>query len=91
MKNYPKYIAYDAAANEYEHFESVEEAKEWILEQDWSDGFPPELIDGDYFIAKITHRSTVKIIDSKENYGEEWPYDKDWIGDPCMILIEEGE
>lgn len=109
MKNYTEYIAYDAASNEYEHFEGVEEAKEWITGQDFSDGFPPELIDGDCFIAKIIYRSSVKITDSKENYrcrkkpdqiakcnscdlsedcdGEEWPYGKDWIGDPCMVAI----
>lgn len=89
-----KYVAYSAHTHEYDFFPTFEAAAQWLLDDDWSDGYPQELIDGECYIAEITHVSAVKITDRKENYplnGEEWPYGKgiDWIGVPYMKKVED--
>ena len=84
-----KYIAYDPMNNEFELFETQQDALSWILDQDWSEGLPPEFSDGHYFVAKITHRSNYKVTDKKED-GKEWPYSDefDFVGEPQMQEVK---
>jgi len=82
-----KYIAYDYDAGEYEFFETLEEAKKWIVEYNSQDGIGEGVEEGRSFIAKIILRTGVEVTDRKENYHvhtkdcpddcdeEEWPYD----------------
>lgn len=63
-----KYVAYDADAGENKEFKTLEEAKKWLLDQDFSDGISDEFCGGFSYIAKITHRSSFKKTDEKENY-----------------------
>ncbi len=64
-----KYVAFDAANHEWVFFDNITDAEKWLIgDYDWSEGFPEELIDGDYFIAKIILKSTVKVMDKIENY-----------------------
>ena len=65
----PEYIAYDAANHEFQFCETLKEAEEWLIEGTRSsEGIPNEFVDGECFIAKVTHVSAVKITDKKENY-----------------------
>ena len=94
-----KYIAYNAAIGEYEHFETLETAKKWLIGQDFSEGIPSEIECGQCFIAKITHKTKMNVTDKKENYHEhsekcpkdcdkeEWPYYDgfDYVGDVELI------
>lgn len=97
------YIAYDAAVCEYEFFKTFEDAKKWLIDdQDFSDGIPEEFGLGHCCIAKITHRTEVKVTDKKEYYHEhtddcpedcdeeEWPYDSDfdYVGNVVLKHIE---
>ena len=92
-----KYVAYAAETHEYDFFPTFEAAAQWLLGDDWSEGYSRELIDGESYIAEITHVTAVKVTDKKENYplpnGEEWPYGKrvDWIGEPYMKKVEDDE
>lgn len=87
MKNY---IAYYAANNEFEYFDTEIDAKKWLddyYDDDaQNDGFSQDTLYGDDFIAKIIARSKFVETDRKENYHEhtdncpegcdkeEWPY-----------------
>ena len=64
-----RYITYDPVNCETNFHTSLEEAEASIRDGNyWGDGFPEELVDGGYVIAKVTHVSAVKIVDKKENY-----------------------
>ena len=65
-----RYITFDPVNYETYFHDSLEEAKACIQDRDWraGDGFPEELVNGGYVIAKVTHVSEVKIVDKKENY-----------------------
>ena len=64
-----RYITYDPVNCETNFHTSLEEAEASIRDGNhWGDGFPDELVDGGYVIAKVTHVSAVKITDKKENY-----------------------
>ena len=64
-----RYITYDPVNCETNFHTSLEEAEASIRDGNyWGEGFPDELVDGGYVIAKITHVSAVKIVDKKENY-----------------------
>ncbi len=96
-----KYIAYDPDNNDYEPFETLEEAQEWLARDD-GEGFGEALCGGCGFIAKITHRAKYEVTDEKENYHEhtencpedcdeeEWPnpIEFDTVG---KIVFEEVE
>lgn len=98
-----KYVAYYAADNEFEFFETFEKAKEWLIDYDHQDGFAEETEKGQNFIAKITHISKVNVTAKKEDYHvhteecpndcdeEEWPYSEDWsyIGEVEYVPLEE--
>jgi len=87
-----KYLAYDAPNNEYESFETIEEAQKWIEESilDPNDGYASEV--KDCKIYELRQIVEFDKIDSKENYeyeyeddipegdetSEAWPYDPDF-------------
>ena len=69
MIQYKYIVAYDASACEYERFDTFDEAKKWLIDnQDFSEGIPEEIISGECFIAKITHVTKINKTDWKENY-----------------------
>lgn len=92
-KNNYRYVAYDAANGDYEEFETLKEAEDWLKEGD-GEGISDEACCGQNYIAEIQYRSVVTKTDEKSNYHvhtdecpedcdkEEWPYsdDFDWIG-----------
>ena len=101
-----EYVAYDAASGEYETFDTFEEAQKWLAEGDYADGaISSEAMDGNNFIAVITHRSKYIITDEKKNYHvhtdtcpencdeETWPYDSDYenVGKIVYEPVEESE
>lgn len=83
-----KYLAYDAGENEYESFETIEQARAWLKEgflQD-GEGYHPDTESCKIYELKET--VTLTVVDEKKNYkyqseedapeGEEddvWPYD----------------
>ncbi len=99
-----KFVAYYSANNDIEEFESFKQAEEWLNEihddDGYNDGFAEETIDGQDFIAKITHRSHFNILKRKEDYiwnkeahgyflngdpeDEEWGGEFDTIGEIVM-------
>jgi len=88
-----KYAAYYAADDVYRTFESFQMAKDWLIECDEVE-IADETIDGQNFIAQITHWSKFVSTDKRTNYHEHsnqcpnpceketWPYggDADVIG-----------
>ena len=99
-----KYIAHDEDNGESQIFETFEAAEKWLItDNDFSDGIPEEFEDGNCFIAKITHRTTMIITDEKKNYHEhtdscpencneeEWPYQDDFdeVGKVVLECIED--
>lgn len=84
-----KYLAYDGIENEYELFETIEEAQEWLEGSflDDTEGYHPDLESCKIYELKQVIK--IKVIDSKENYKYEneedipegdteskaWPYD----------------
>ena len=88
-KNNYRYVAYNAAIWEYEVFETLKEAEDWLKEDD-EEGISDEACCGKNYIAEIQYRSVVTTTDEKSNYHvhtddcpedcdeEEWPYDSDW-------------
>ena len=70
------YTAHYAANNEYEKFNTFEEAEKWLAErweEDGSDeGFAEESMNGKDFIAKVTHFSKYKETANKEKDGFVW-------------------
>ena len=85
-----KYLAYDAVNNDYEEFDTIEDARKFLEEiflDDCGDGYSPELTDCKIFELKEVVEYDV--IDRKENYkyeyedeipdgdedSEAWPYD----------------
>ena len=101
MENKEKFVAYSAGDCEFESFETFEEAEKWLRDF-YDDGISEEAMNGKDFIAKITHRSSFEITDSKENYHEhtetcpedcdeeEWPYDNEWdnVGDINFVEVK---
>ncbi len=64
-----RYIAFDPMNQEFEFFQNLGDAKKWILDQDWRDqGLPEEIINGEYLIARVTHKSSVDITERREDY-----------------------
>lgn len=101
-----KYVAHFRAENEYEEFDTFEEAEKWLFEaQHYDDGFSLESMQGGDYIAKITHRSKYTETDCKENYHEhtdmctpdcereEWPYSNEYdvVGEMTMEAVNETE
>lgn len=94
------WIAYDAANGDTEIFPSLEKAESWLYECS-DEGIAEETEHGHSYIAKITHRSAMEIIDRKENYHqhnddctdscdkETWPYDDeyDYVGSVHMVAL----
>lgn len=100
MKN--RYVAYDSSNGEYNEFETLQEAIDWLKEGD-SEGISDEACDGQNWIAEIKYKSEVTEIDNRSNYeydeeecmwinkdGEEWNYGNDfeWIGDHHYVEID---
>jgi len=70
-----KYVAYYAAADEHEFFNTTEEAQNWLEEYDSQDGISEETISGKNYIAEVKLFSSYRITDEKKNYKDgEWPY-----------------
>ena len=83
------YLAHDAINGEYEEFETIEEAREWLEESflDYDQGYHPETELCRIF--ELKEKVILNIIDSKKNYkylneddipedddeSEAWPYD----------------
>lgn len=91
-----RYVAYDAANGDYAEFKTVEEAKDWLTDDD-GDGISEEACNGQNWIAEKQYYSVVTKIEDKSDYctcsdeyndfctncnKELWPYssDFDWIG-----------
>lgn len=84
-----KYLAYDGINCEYENFNTIEEARKWLVEAflDSSDGYHPDL--KSCAIYKLEETVDYDVIDSKDNYkymyddeipeddeeSEAWPVD----------------
>lgn len=70
------YVAHYAADNQYEEFETFEEAKKWLedfwLEDAGEEGYSEETINNRDFIAKITHQSKFIEIGNKQRDGFVW-------------------
>lgn len=86
------YVAYDADSGEYETFDDLEKAKEWLLEMSISDNEISIDVECGYsYIAKVTHRSKFIKTDEKSNYDDEesWPYSKDfdYVGEVKMVEV----
>lgn len=74
-----KYLAYDSINNEYEKFETIEEAREWLTESFLIDGegYHPDLLGCK--IYKIEETVSFDVTDSKDNYAPgEWPHSEDF-------------
>ena len=88
IKEY-RYLAFDGINCSYERFETIEEAREWLVEcfYDEQEGYHPDLESCKIFELKEV--ASYDIIDKKENYkylheedipegdneSESWPYD----------------
>lgn len=100
MKNY---IAYYAANNEIEYFDTKADAEKWLdefyKEDTENEGFAEETTNGQDFIAKIIARSKFVEVEKKVDYHhhtdncpegcdkEEWPYD-DWREVVGNLILE---
>ena len=88
FKTMKKYLAFDAINCEYEEFETIKDAREWLEEcfLDSDKGYHPDLKDCKIYELKET--VIYNVIDKKENYKyeneedipeglneESWPYD----------------
>jgi hypothetical protein len=65
------YLALDDPNNEYEFFETIEEAKKWLKEviDDYDDGIPDDVVHDK--IYKLQERIKLKPIAYREDYSEE--------------------
>jgi len=95
-----KYIAFYAANCESETFETLEEAKKWLMDgYDIEDGYSEETMWGFDYIAKITHRSKFIETDRRKNHWkpeegkDEWPYDNEFdiVGNIILEMINGNE
>ncbi len=71
-----KFVAFYAAGDKYEMCETFEEAEKWLNDwndYDYADGVTQETIDGEDYIAEITHRSQYD--DGKVTYEAVMDYD----------------
>ena len=98
------WLAFDSDAYEDDTFETLEEAKAWLTENN-EEGIGEGAMSGRSFIAKITHRTKFTETDQKENYhehtdacpedcGEEtWPYDPDFenVGKLDFVEVKDAE
>ena len=88
MKKNFRYLAYDAGNNEYQSFETIEEAHKYLESCFFDDGaYDPDL--DQYEVYELVEVVRHDILDSKENYkyiyeedvpeddeeSEVWPYD----------------
>ena len=94
MNHKDKFVAYDADSG-YETFETFDEAQAWLREMN-DDGLSDEAIEGYSYIAAITHRTAVEIVDRRSEYEEEaleWPYSDEWewVGKLIFVPVEVGE
>ena len=79
-----KYLAYDGINSEYEEFDTIEEAREYLTEGflQPGEGYHPDL--KDCAIYKLCEAVDYDVIDSKDNYpeidedSEEWPFDNEF-------------
>lgn len=95
-----KWIAYDAANGETEGFETYDEAASWLVNECNDEGIAEETERGLSYIAKVTHRTAMDVIDRKEDYHEhnescpedcieeEWPYDSEFDHVGRIYLVE---
>jgi len=104
--NQKNYVAFFSESCEFETFETFEEAEKWLRDC-YEDGFPQETMDGEDFIAKITHRSCFTETDNKDNYkyayeddipiddeiSEAWPHSSEFdiVGKLTFELIKAEE
>ena len=84
-----RFVAYDAANGDYEEFDDIQSAKDWLTEND-GEGISEEAENGANYIAEIKYRSKVFVVDTPDNYHvhtdectedcpeEEWPYDDEF-------------
>ena len=89
-----KWAAYDSVNGDTDTFETLNEAKEWLEDlQDFDEGIPEEVINGQSWIAKITHVTDYKITDKKSDYDdpEDWPYSNvfDHVGEVVLKEVPE--
>ena len=97
-----KYVAYFAADNITETFETLEEAKKWLTDgykDEADEGFSEETMVGMDYIAEITHRSNFTEIDNSKDYWkyeeeegkDEWPHDNnfDSVGNITLERVHE--
>jgi len=54
-----KFVACDPVRGEFLFCDTLEEAKAFLEEQDFSDGVPEEYKNGEAWVAKITHISNL--------------------------------
>ena len=102
MKEYKmRYVAYDAQNRDYEEFETLKDAENWLKEGD-GEGISEEAELGQNYIAEIQYRSVITKLEEKSDYHvhtdscpencdeEEWPYndDFDWIADHSYEKID---
>lgn len=70
-----KYVAYYSEAGEYEMFDTIDEAIDWLKEYDMQDGISEDTIEGKNFIAEIKLVSDCPVKHCKSDYPVgEWPY-----------------
>lgn len=63
-----KYLAHDPINNEFEEFDTIEQAREWLEDifLDPDEGYHPNLMDCK--IYKLVETVNYEVIDSKDNY-----------------------
>ena len=87
-----KYLAFDGINSEYESFDTIEDAREWLTEafSQPHEGYHPSLNDCE--IYKLCEVVGYEVTDSKSNYkyeneedipdgdeeSEAWPYDNEF-------------
>lgn len=100
-KKKPRFVTYEAENCDYNFFDTIEEAFKYLNDADYSEGFSTEVMEGENFIAEITHRSKFTETENRESYHvhtdmcpvdcelEEWPYpDFDYIGEVSYEPVE---
>ena len=89
-----KFVAYFAADDQTKAFKTFHDAKKWLLGRySVGDEYPQETIDGEDYIAEITHRSVYKITHYQETWDEiaeggVWPSEHDNMGSVDLKRID---
>jgi hypothetical protein len=101
-KQKPRFVTYEAENSDYEFHDTLGEALKYLNDADYSEGFSTEAMEGENFIAEITHRSKFTETENREAYHvhteeceknncqlEEWPYGNwDFVGDLTYEPVE---